>query len=578
MSFNFGGFGLGFSDGFERGTRLAKSIKDTMKEARLQQIREQGLAEAKAAEAADKAAQDDGTPTGKPTVTSPDTEAKAPPASVGPQPDPEAAVKTYPVTPPGGANPVAPTATVPDSSAYPSPEPKVAPTASQPDATATPSPKPAPVDASLDGAPGAKPVPTTAPTSAATPDQPAPAAAEKPTAATPTASTTAATAGLPPPAAKRTGMSAHDYFMKNTAPQIRDEYLAQGNDAMAQQWDKYIESNKGKQAVNAWAKGMTKIMAGDWNSGIDAFGDYYTHHIDDGVSYAGKELVTDQSGQVTGANIKLKDSKGNVTSMHLDMATIQRMGAAWNPQALFEMNQKQLEEAGKQQAQLGLKKMEIAALDRRTGLVQDREDARKAAELQARAREGDANRRAKSEENKANRDGKLEEITLKSTLDAAGYGEKQKAEIAARADALKRSGYSQEFIDQQMPAILGIDQYKRQTSPEEARRLAFSDRMKSDPMFSRKKPEEQAAIIEGDMKLITGTGSAGGSLSAQPPDPKKPAAAAGLPPQPGAAPKPPAMPQYVRDKTNGAIYQVNPDGSKTLVKGAQDASGKPVAR
>lgn len=55
-----------------------------------------------------------------------------------------------------------------------------------------------------------------------------------------------------------------------------------------------------------------------------------------------------------------------------------------------------------------------------------------------------------------------------------------------------------------LPEVLGVSTHKKGASPEEARRLAMSDRMKNDPSFARMPAEKQRSIIEQDMNLIYG--------------------------------------------------------------------------
>ncbi|HJV52798.1 MAG TPA: hypothetical protein VJ652_15125 [Noviherbaspirillum sp.] len=566
MSINWGGFAAGLSQGFNNGLQIGKSVRDAMKEKRLQDIREQGLAEAREAQqryAADQV-KENGLPDGKPTVQNGDTTAKAPVVTQEQSPQPSYVAE-------GRANPAAPTATVPDASAVPSPAPQPEP-APQTDATATTSA--APSASSTEG-------PSTAPA-------PAEAATPAPT-ATPVATTDAPPATTPAAVAKKFSVggksfdtreqaqayaqknapSTLDFFLKTAAPKIQEEYVNQGDMDKALAWEKWSKDRANQKHMEEWSNAYRAAQMGDFESAANHVFNLYKGY-EDGVTPLSKEVVKDKDGNVTGFNVRLKnDSTGEETTTFIDNDRLVNMGlSALSPPQMFEAAYKAQQTRAAEAKAVRLKQMEIGAEDRRMVYKEDRADKREVIK-------GD--REEKRDQRRADRE--TENITLRSYLDRQDVGAKEKAQIEARVSALKSAGYGDDFINQQMPALLGIDQYKRQASPEEARRMILQERVK-DPMFARKSADEQKKIIDGDMQLIYGGMSPSQATQVNPPSPAS-TAAGGLSQQAKPAPsaKPTsAVPQYVRDKQTGAIYQVNPDGSKTLVKGAQDANGRPLAR
>lgn len=75
--------------------------------------------------------------------------------------------------------------------------------------------------------------------------------------------------------------------------------------------------------------------------------------------------------------------------------------------------------------------------------------------------------------------------------------------VDAKSEALRRAGYSEEFVRESLPALLGINSNKKAAAPEEVRRMLHQARL-NDYSYQRKKPEEQAQIIQQDMSLIYG--------------------------------------------------------------------------
>lgn len=246
--------------------------------------------------------------------------------------------------------------------------------------------------------------------------------------------------------------------------------------------DAHLDSEKGKKAAALYGKAWNTLTVGnDVNRGVQQLGEYYNKFVDDGVDFVKGEVTKD--GQIAITTKRKSDGAENVINM--SRGQLLRMGMAYNPVKLFEMNLAEAVDAEKQGAKT---RSEIAKEDRTF-----------------------------------NRD--IEKMTIEKQLDAANVGAKERRAMNTKIEALRAAGYSEDFINRSMPAILGIGD-KKATSPDEARRLAYADRLKSDPMFGRKSKEERDRIISEDMGIVF----AGGKPSDMPaaPAPATPAAA-GLP-------------------------------------------------
>ena len=283
-------------------------------------------------------------------------------------------------------------------------------------------------------------------------------------------------------AAEKATPSVTDYLYKKAMPSMIDGYIANGMHEEAANLQKFVESKRGQEAVNSYGKAMNKLMfTNDVDGGVKALGDYYTKYVDDGVDFVKGEIGQDGKINIT---TRAKDG-GKEDVISLSKGDLMRMGMAYNPGKLLEMNLIRADEAEKAQAKT---KADIAKEDRTF-----------------------------------NRD--IEKMTIEKQLDAANIGAKERRAMNTKIEALRAAGYSEDFINRSMPAILGIGD-KKATSPDEARRLAYADRLKSDPMFGRKSKEERDRIISEDMGIVF----AGGKPSDMPaaPAPATPAAA-GLP-------------------------------------------------
>lgn len=266
-----------------------------------------------------------------------------------------------------------------------------------------------------------------------------------------------------------------DRFMTDTAPKIRQRYLAQGDVEKAELWDQWVEDRQGKQAIADWSKSFMAARSGDWQSAAEGFGEYYTRHIDDGVDYRGAELIKDDAGQVTGFEIELFDRDTDESrSMRLATDELVDMGMAHNPQKLFDMAYQQQATANE------------ARLENANDIAESQRDYLNKMGLESFKQEG---RQALA--------------THKSQLDA----QEADAEVQDKIVRLERAGYDQDFINDMMPAILGIGEYQKQAPPEEVARLLHQKRLESSSpyaagSYAKMSAEEQREIINADLAMF----------------------------------------------------------------------------
>jgi len=289
-----------------------------------------------------------------------------------------------------------------------------------------------------------------------------------------------------------------DFFHKQGVPKIAEAYLAQGNAEKAQAWNDWAASQESQKHLKTWAQMWRASQTGD----IEGMGqhamDLYNSY-DDGVTATSREVVKNKDGDITGFNVKLKDdATGEERSSFIGKEQMLDMGlAALSPPKMFEAAyaRQQLQDKVKTDAavKVGEAKMKLAgdvALEKykQTGRV----------ELAGVQNDGHIKLEDRRQE------GRLEMADHKGTIDAKNQTNKVENELVAKVDALRAGGYSDDFIRDSLPEIIGMGSYKKATSPEEARRLAFADRMKNDPTFASLDVDKQREAIDGDMNLIYG--------------------------------------------------------------------------
>jgi hypothetical protein len=261
--------------------------------------------------------------------------------------------------------------------------------------------------------------------------------------------------------------------------------------------------------------------------------------VNDGVDYAGHKILTKEDGTQV-AVVSLKDKKtGKTSEMELTDDKMLQLGDAWNPAAVFKNESARVAAAAAQKAKVG---EEVLKSKLRMG-----EKAYEADRLDK--REGIKATNAKDLEVTRGQQ-KLSEISLKGQIEAQNVGEKAKAEVTAKTEALKAAGYTEDQIKPLIPAMVGAGDHKKTTDPTERRALIQSDLSKNDPRWGTKSMDERRKAVDEGMAIVYGDG-ADKSV-----DPAKPPAAKPAGPV-GTHPKYPG--RLFEKRADGKLYDIGPD-------------------
>lgn len=276
--------------------------------------------------------------------------------------------------------------------------------------------------------------------------------------------------------------SLEDFYTKVAAPKIYEQYL-EVDPEKAEAWKAWIENKQVKQGLKHWSRAVMKANMNDF----DGFGEelvkaYNTRgYFDDGTEVKDWKTLKDDKGNITGAQLTFKGPDGKEYTQAINgMEDAYRMGAFMlSGENVFNTGWNEIQTAKKAQLQMA------------------QENQKQGNRLQIEGyREQGRNARQESQNEAA-----LERMVTGKQLDAAN----KSSAVNQKVEILKRNGYPDEWIAQNLPAILGIGEYKKAISPDDARLRLHEGRIKNDYSYSRKSQAEQQAIIEQDMQMIYGS-------------------------------------------------------------------------
>ena len=275
--------------------------------------------------------------------------------------------------------------------------------------------------------------------------------------------------------------SLDEFFQKVAVPKIYEQYM-EIDPEKAETWMRWNEEKQVRQGQKYWSQAIGRANAGDF----DGFGKYLVKayntrgYFDDGTEVKDWKTIKDDKGNITGAQLTFKGPDGKeFTQVVNGMEDAYRLGAFMlSPENVFNTGWSEIQAAKKAQLDMVNEDMKF----RRNVALEDRKEV------------GRVNRQ------QMQNDAAMERTVTSRQMDAAN----KTAAVDAKVAALKKAGYPDAFINEALPAMLGIGEYKKAAAPEEVRRMLHQARLSADYNYSRKTPQEQAAIIEQDMQLING--------------------------------------------------------------------------
>lgn len=489
MTFNYGG---GLAGGFAQGLQIGQSINDMMKEDAVAKVRAQGIAEAKAMQAAQTPqVADQGDASNLSSV---------PQAS----PDPAATpVNTNLVASPAMAGVVAPTAPDADPNA---------PLSSAPQASSDPN------------------------------------AAAAPDVATPVSAQGMLMAGRKrymvvdqgfddlASAQKHAASQApdlYDIMRKTVVPKMQDMYMQQGDLDKAAALDKWAQDADGRDYMKKYSQAVMASQAGDWDKAVDIMHDLHKG-FNDGFTISDKSDVKDANGNLIGKKVTYtNDATGETKSEVMDPKALVMMGLpGLSPDKAFEKTYASQTAADAAAAR--------EAADNRNDARTAQRQAANSAAVSARDMTLQDKKFVQDKELKAlESTNRIAEEAAKKQIDIGAVGPTYTAKLRAQVDAMRNEGkMSEDDIQGAIQTLVGADSTKKTTDPVERRMMLTTEALKADPRFGKKTEDEKNQYIDALMRV------GGGKL----PNVKIPRRTDGTPLAPAAAA---GVPQAAPVKTSG---------------------------
>jgi hypothetical protein len=288
--------------------------------------------------------------------------------------------------------------------------------------------------------------------------------------------------------AKNQAPNLNDLLQKTLVPKMQEAYLAQGNPEMADAWTKWSQNKDNQAKAKSWMQAFSASQIGDYDNAVK--------HIQDANpdAFAGKtvvstEPVTNKDGSVDSFNLTYKDdATGKVATVPIDKNMIQLGLAASSPQAAFEKKYEDYRTDESNDAKLAMAK-EVAKRQAQGQIAV----ANRQVTVQALKGKQQADLEATKQA------GRLELAKTNAQLDAANASQAVKDEVNGKMDALRSNGYGEDEVRQMLPSLLKADQFRKVTDPVErratiAKSLIDSGAKPNDPTFTGKVDAAMSSI------------------------------------------------------------------------------------
>jgi hypothetical protein len=286
----------------------------------------------------------------------------------------------------------------------------------------------------------------------------------------------------------------NEMMRKTLVPKMQAIYMDQGDVAKADAWGQWAKSKEGEQKMADWGKAFSQAQAGNFGAAADQLAKMHAD-LNDGMTYLGHEDVKDKNGNLTGFNMTYKDdATGEQKSQFVDKHALIDQGlTALSPQAMFDQTYK---------AQAASDTMAAKeAIDNRNDA---RTAARQAANAAAvTAREGVLQDKKFSQDKEmeaVKSTNRIAEDAAKKQIDVGAVGPTYKAKLDAQVAAMRQYGMSEDDIQGSIPVLVGADGTKKTTDPTERRAIITTELLK-DPRFGKKTEAQQKDQVDQLMRV-----------------------------------------------------------------------------
>lgn len=269
-----------------------------------------------------------------------------------------------------------------------------------------------------------------------------------------------------------------EFYNKVAAPKIYEQML-EIDPEKAAAWKEFTDSQGFKAGMRHWSTAVARAHAGDFEGAGNALLKAYNArgYLDDGTTATAFTPNKDEQGNIHGATITFKGPDGKEYQQSFNGTDdLLKVGVGMlAPEKVFDFYHQERTARLKAEAEVGKENRKF----QRDVYLGDRKAAQ-AKELQSQRD-----------------DSAMQRTVTGKQMDAATKSD----QYTKKVDALRSAGYTPEWINQNMPAIMGIGEYKKAAAPEEVRRMLHQARL-GDYTYARKPAAEQQKILDADMQLI----------------------------------------------------------------------------
>ena len=278
-----------------------------------------------------------------------------------------------------------------------------------------------------------------------------------------------------------------DYYMKVSAPRVRDAYLQNGDIQTAKVWSDWIQSDGVQRGMSSWASAVRAAQQGDHAGFLKNYVDAYNNigYYDDGLQAVASKQLTNNKGETTGFEITFKDKKGKETTQKFeDMEQIYSTGLTlMSPEKVFEQGMSQLKAA---------QELRIKDAERKQKLLDDitLEEAKQGGRYELERYKSDLG--MNRDNNRANN-----QMTIDDNKSKLGGGSSSDPTVRAQAlgESLKKNaGWSDQQVKDAYPMLLGI--YRKPASPADEVRQAATILSQTNLKWPKLSQQEQEAAIK----------------------------------------------------------------------------------
>lgn len=232
-----------------------------------------------------------------------------------------------------------------------------------------------------------------------------------------------------------------NYYMKNTAPKLQQYWLSQGDVQKSEAFGKWIQDSNVQQGMRYSAAFMRSAQLGDAEGAMNNLVKMYNQpgYFEDGMSAVNAKILRDKQGNNAGMEITLRNDKTGETTTETfnSMADVYKLGMQFAaPESVFNYGMEQLK-AGQTAAAANAK--------------EQRDWQRTVAGKQL-----DQNYKLEAQGNES-------QLRMAENADKArnGNNNPEAQRIQARITAFKAAGKSDEWINNNMTQIVGIENRSR---------------------------------------------------------------------------------------------------------------------